>query len=114
MVIFTSAAKWLSADRSDRPPNRGPLVLLLLWLLLKKTRLGILIRAATQDRAMVGALGVNQKWLFTGIFALGSALAGTLLLAGIALVAQRDPLWLAKEVASLDVISEGHWEHLPG
>src|SRR5262249_2057053 len=53
----------------------GPAVLLLLWLLLRRTRLGILIRAATQDREMVGALGVNQKWLFTGIFALGSALA---------------------------------------
>ena len=53
----------------------GPAVLALLWLLLTRTRLGILIRAATQDREMVGALGVNQAWLFTGIFALGSALA---------------------------------------
>ena len=38
----------------------GPLVLGLVWLLLRKTRFGILIRAATQDRDMVAALGVNQ------------------------------------------------------
>src|SRR5690606_29890287 len=34
------------------------------------------IRAATQDREMLGALGVNQVWLFTGVFALGAFLAG--------------------------------------
>jgi hypothetical protein len=38
----------------------GPLVLGLLWLLLTRTRFGVLVRAATQDREMVGALGVNQ------------------------------------------------------
>lgn len=54
----------------------GPVVLGLLWLLLHRTRWGTLIRAATQDRDMVGALGVNQSWLFTGVFALGCFLAG--------------------------------------
>ena len=54
----------------------GPVVLGLLWLLLTRTRWGTLIRAATQDREMVGALGVNQAWLFTSVFALGSFLAG--------------------------------------
>ena len=53
-----------------------PIILLALWYLITRTRLGILVRAATQDREMVGALGVNQAWLFTGVFALGSALAG--------------------------------------
>ena len=43
----------------------GPVVLLLLHLMLAKTRFGRLIRAATQDREMVGALGVNQALLFT-------------------------------------------------
>jgi ABC-type uncharacterized transport system permease subunit len=47
-----------------------------LWWVLHRTRLGILIRAATSDREMVGALGVNQRWLFTGVFALGAFLAG--------------------------------------
>ncbi|MBX2838650.1 MAG: ABC transporter permease [Gammaproteobacteria bacterium] len=53
-----------------------PFVLLALWYLITKTRVGILVRAATQDREMVGALGVNQSWLFTGVFFLGAALAG--------------------------------------
>ena len=39
----------------------GPAVLGALWLLLKRTRWGLLVRAATQDREMVGALGVNQR-----------------------------------------------------
>lgn len=54
----------------------GPCVLLGLTLLLTKTRFGTLVRAATQDREMVGALGVNQAWLFTAVFALGTLLAG--------------------------------------
>ena len=54
----------------------GPVVLLLLWLLLTRTRWGILVRAATQDREMLGALGVNQAWLFTSVFVLGAMLAG--------------------------------------
>jgi len=53
-----------------------PFFLLALWYLITKTRIGILVRAATQDREMVGALGVNQAWLFTGVFFLGAALAG--------------------------------------
>src|SRR5689334_15005861 len=53
----------------------GPAVLGALWLLLKRTRWGLLVRAATQDREMVGALGVNQRWLFTSVFALGTFLA---------------------------------------
>ena len=53
-----------------------PFVALGLWYLITKTRVGILVRAATQDREMVGALGVNQAWLFTGVFALGCGLAG--------------------------------------
>jgi branched-chain amino acid transport system permease protein len=54
----------------------GPLVALGLWALFYRTRMGILIRAATQDREMVAALGVDQSRLFTGVFILGSFLAG--------------------------------------
>jgi len=49
----------------------SPVVLGLLWLMFQRTRWGVLVRAATQDRDMVAALGVNQKWLFTSVFALG-------------------------------------------
>jgi branched-chain amino acid transport system permease protein len=65
----------------------GPLVLLLLYLMVERTRFGRLIRAATQDREMVGALGVNQAMLFTVVFALGSLLAGL----GGALQVAREP-----------------------
>jgi branched-chain amino acid transport system permease protein len=65
----------------------GPLVLLLLHLMLARTRFGRLIRAATQDREMVGALGVNQALLFTIVFALGAFLAGF----GGALQVAREP-----------------------
>jgi branched-chain amino acid transport system permease protein len=61
----------------------APLVLALLWLLFRRTTWGVLVRAATQDRQMVAALGVNQKWLFTSVFALGvflAALGGALAL----------------------------------
>jgi len=53
----------------------GPVVLGILWLLFQRTRWGVLVRAATQDRDMVAALGVNQKWLFTSMFAVGVFLA---------------------------------------
>src|SRR5262250_118225 len=54
----------------------GPLVALALWVVFHRTRWGVLIRAATQDREMVAALGVDQRRLFTGVFILGSFLAG--------------------------------------
>lgn len=54
----------------------GPAVLGGCWLLFHRTHWGTLVRAATQDREMVGALGVNQSWLFTSVFFFGSFLAG--------------------------------------
>jgi branched-chain amino acid transport system permease protein len=53
----------------------SPAILGVLWLMFRRTRWGVLVRAATQDRDMVAALGVNQKWLFTSVFALGVFLA---------------------------------------
>jgi branched-chain amino acid transport system permease protein len=47
-----------------------------LWALLYRTRWGIFVRAATVDREMLNALGVNVNGLFTTVFGLGSALAG--------------------------------------
>jgi branched-chain amino acid transport system permease protein len=54
----------------------GPAVLLGLTLLFRRTRWGILVRAATQDREMVEALGIRQDRLFTAVFILGAFLAG--------------------------------------
>lgn len=73
----------------------GPAVWLGLWLLLNRSHWGRQIRAATQDREMLGALGVNSAWLFTSVFALGAFLAG---LAG-ALQLPRQPANLGLDLA---------------
>ena len=51
-------------------------VALLLYLVVMRTRIGMLIRAGASNREMVGALGVNIKLLYTLVFGLGAALAG--------------------------------------
>jgi len=48
----------------------------LLYIVVMRTRLGMLIRAGASNREMVGALGVNIKLLYTLVFGLGAALAG--------------------------------------
>src|SRR3954454_7892565 len=58
----------------------GLAVALLLYLLIARTRLGMLIRAGASNRVMLGALGVNVTLLYTLVFALGAALAA---LAGV-------------------------------
>src|SRR6266536_3136134 len=77
----------------------GPLVLIALHFVLTRSRFGRLIRAATQDREMLGALGVNQAMLFTSVFALGSLLSGL----GGALQVAREP---ANLLMDLTVISD--------
>ena len=92
----------------------GPCVLLGLTLLLNKTRFGMLVRAATQDREMVGALGVNQAWLFTAVFALGTLLAG---LAG-ALQLPREPASLEMDMTTIGaafvIVVVGGMGSIPG
>jgi branched-chain amino acid transport system permease protein len=52
------------------------LLALLLWLLLDKTRLGVMIRASVDDMQMARAVGIPASSLFTIVFCLGAALAG--------------------------------------
>ncbi len=54
----------------------GIAVALGLFWLVGYTRTGMLIRAGASNRVMLGALGVNVRLLFTGVFALGSVFAG--------------------------------------
>ena len=54
----------------------APFILGVIWFLLNRTRWGVLVRAATEDREMTAALGVNQATLYTSVFFLGSFLAG--------------------------------------
>ena len=51
-------------------------VAVFLYLLIMRTRIGMLIRAGATNREMVGALGINIKLLYTFVFGLGAALAG--------------------------------------
>jgi branched-chain amino acid transport system permease protein len=92
----------------------GPVVLGLLWLLLTRTRWGTLVRAATQDRDMVAALGVNQAWLFTSVFALGAFLAGL----GGALQLPREPANLDLDLhtigAAFVIVVVGGMGSIPG
>jgi len=75
----------------------APVVLGILHAVFTRTRFGRLVRAATEDREMVGALGVNQAVLFTAVFALGSLLAGL----GGALQTAREPANLGMDLTAL-------------
>lgn len=92
----------------------GPAVLGALWLLMTRTRFGTLIRAATQDREMVAALGVNQARLFTGVFFLGSLLAGL----GGAVQIPREPAQLFLDITVIAdafvVVVVGGMGSIPG
>jgi branched-chain amino acid transport system permease protein len=75
----------------------GVAVGVLLWLWLKRTRTGMVIRAGVDDRAMVSALGINIQLTFAIAFLIGSALAG---LGGVvggsfaSLAPGQDGIWL--------------------
>lgn len=49
---------------------------LALWLLLNRSRIGMMIRAGVDDRAMLSATGVNVHLVFAAVFAIGAGLAG--------------------------------------
>jgi branched-chain amino acid transport system permease protein len=73
----------------------GPAMLFCLWWLLSRTRFGMLVRAATENRVLTAALGINERLLFTSVFALGAGLAG---LAG-ALQLPREPASLGMDLS---------------
>ncbi|KIG08669.1 ABC transporter permease [Caballeronia concitans] len=92
----------------------GPLVLAALWYALTRTRWGTLVRAASADREMLGALGVNQAWLFTGVFFVGACLAGL----GGALQGPRMSANLSLDIATIGdafvVVVVGGMGSIPG
>ena len=85
-----------------------------LYLLLSRTRWGTLVRAATQDREMAAALGVNERRLFTAVFALGALLAGF----GGASAIPREPASLEIDLAVMSdafvVVVVGGLGSIPG
>ena len=92
----------------------GPLVFGLLHVALTRTRWGILVRAATEDREMASALGVDQRRLFTGVFGLGALLAGI----GGALAVPREPASLGIDLSAISdafvVVVIGGLGSIPG
>src|SRR5437016_8923256 len=92
----------------------GPAVFVALHLLLSRTRWGTLVRAATQDREMAAALGVNERRLFTAVFALGALLAGF----GGASAIPREPASLEIDLAVMSdafvVVVVGGLGSIPG
>jgi branched-chain amino acid transport system permease protein len=86
-ALYASLPEWLSGHvklftGTNYPVYRiavllvGLSIALLLWYVVTRTRLGMLIRAGASNRAMVAALGVNIKLLYTVVFGFGAALAG--------------------------------------
>ena len=86
-ALFASVPSWLSGHielftGSSYPLYRaviigvGLAVAVVLWYVVARTRLGMLIRAGASNRAMVAALGVNIRLLYTVVFGFGAALAG--------------------------------------
>ena len=53
----------------------GAVVLLLVWLFINKTNIGMVVRAGTKDNEMVQMLGINIRFVWTLVFGLGIALA---------------------------------------
>src|ERR1700704_6136497 len=86
-ALYTSLPLWLQGHvplfgNSTYPVYRlvvigvGLVVALALWYVVTRTRLGMLIRAGASNRAMVSALGINIRLLYTIVFGCGAALAG--------------------------------------
>lgn len=84
----------------------GILVLVGVTMLLKKTRIGMVIRAGVTDPEMVEALGINVRRVFTLVFALGSGLAafgGVLAAPSIGLSAEMGAVFLLSAIVALAI-----------
>lgn len=85
-----------------------------LWLVLTRTRLGITVRAAIDDRDMVAAVGIDVQRVFAAMFAIGAGLAGLAGVVGgsvLSISSGEDARYL---LASLIVVIVGGMGSLPG
>jgi branched-chain amino acid transport system permease protein len=87
---------------------------ILMWLVLNRTRIGMMVRAGVDDRNILAATGVNIQLVFVLVFALGAGLAG---IAGVvggtfqSLSPGEDTRFL---LASLVVVIVGGMGSIPG
>ena len=85
-----------------------------LWLLLNRTRIGMMIRAGVNDRDMLSASGVNVQLVFAIVFAVGAGLAGFAGVVGgtaLSIAPGEDVRYL---LASLVVVIVGGLGSIPG
>ena len=85
-----------------------------LWLLLNRTRIGVMIRAGVDDRMMLSATGVNVHMVFAAVFAIGAGLAGFAGVVGgsaLSIAPGEDVRYL---LASLVVVIVGGMGSIPG
>jgi branched-chain amino acid transport system permease protein len=85
-----------------------------LWLLLNRTKIGMMIRAGVDDRAMLSASGVNVHMVFAIVFAIGAGLAGFAGVVGgtaLSVAPGEDVRYL---LASLVVVIVGGMGSIPG
>jgi branched-chain amino acid transport system permease protein len=85
-----------------------------LFLLMGKTRVGAMVRAGVDDRATAAALGINIQTVFTGVFVLGTTLAGLGGVIGGALLTVTPLLDIEVLLFSLAVVIIGGLGSLPG
>jgi branched-chain amino acid transport system permease protein len=92
----------------------GAAVMTGIVLLLRSTRLGLIVRAGVQDGEMVQALGINVRRVFTLIFAIGAGLAA---LGGAAIAPQQGvspEMGLEFQLAAFIVVVIGGLGSIPG
>lgn len=85
-----------------------------LWLLQSRTRIGAIVRAGVDDRETITALGVDIDRVFTGVFAVGSALAGAAGVIGGALLTLLPGAEIEILLLGLVVVIIGGLGSLPG
>jgi ABC-type branched-subunit amino acid transport system permease subunit len=85
-----------------------------LWLMISRTRIGMMIRAGVDDRSMLSASGINVHMVFAIVFAVGAGLAGFAGVVGgsaLSLAPGEDVRYL---IASLVVVIVGGMGSIPG
>ena len=54
----------------------GIVIMVGMWFFIRKTNIGLIVRASLDNKDMVNAFGINSSRIFTFVFGLGSAIAG--------------------------------------
>ncbi len=85
-----------------------------MWLLLNRTRIGMIIRAGVDDRDMLAATGVRIQLVFAGVFAFGAGLAGVAGVVGGSFQSLAPGEDIRFLLASLVVVIVGGMGSIPG